>query len=78
MSSGWGPRRWSPDALQRLYCTCAPVWDYTGQEVWPGWGFFGHGSDDRPILTDHHRGVWDPRAAFPCAGYLPPALESTA
>ena len=44
--------------MQRLYCTCAPVWDYTGQEV-ARVGLFGHGTDDRPILTDHHRGVWE-------------------
>jgi DNA-binding IclR family transcriptional regulator len=66
------------DAMQRLYCTCAPVWDYTGQEV-ARVGVFGHGSDDRPILTDHHRGVWElARRISMRLGYLPPALESTA
>ena len=28
-----GPPPVEPDALQRLFCTCAPVRDYTGQEV---------------------------------------------
>ena len=73
-----GPPPVEPDAMQRLYCTCAPVWDYTGQEV-ARVGLFGHGTDDRPILTDHHRGVWElARRISTRLGYLPPALESTA
>jgi DNA-binding IclR family transcriptional regulator len=73
-----GPPPVEPDASQRLYCTCAPVWDYTGQEV-ARVGLFGHGADDRPILTDLHRGVWDlARRISMRLGYLPPALESTA
>jgi hypothetical protein len=43
---------------QRLFCTCAPVRDYTGNEV-ARVGFFGHGPDDRPILTEHHKGAWE-------------------
>ena len=43
---------------QRLYCTCAPVCDYTGREV-ARVGVFGHGPDDTPILTEHNRGAWD-------------------
>jgi hypothetical protein len=73
-----GPPPVELEASQRLYCTCAPVWDYTGQEV-ARVGLFGHGADDRPILTDHHRGVWDlARRISMRLGHLPPALESTA
>jgi IclR helix-turn-helix domain len=73
-----GPPPVEPDASQRLYCTCAPVCDYTGHEV-ARVGLFGHGADDRPILTDHHRGVWDlAHRISRRLGYLPPALESTA
>jgi hypothetical protein len=73
-----GPPPVEPEASQRLYCTCAPVWDYTGQEV-ARVGLFGHGADDRPILTDHHRGVWDlARRISMRLGHLPPALESSA
>ena len=72
------PRPPAPDAAHRLYCTCAPVWDYTGQEV-ARVGLFGHGADDRPILTDHHRGVWElARRISLRLGYLPPALETSA
>jgi hypothetical protein len=73
-----GPPPLAAQSSQRLYCTCAPVWDYTSQEV-ARVGLFGHGPDDRPILTDHHRGVWDlARRISMRLGYLPPALESTA
>jgi hypothetical protein len=50
----------SPDADggQRLFCTCAPVQDYTGREV-ARVGVFGHGPDDTPILREHNRGAWD-------------------
>ena len=53
-----GPPPVEPDALQRLFCICAPVRDYTGQEV-ARVGVFGHGADDGPILNEHHRGAWD-------------------
>lgn len=73
-----GPPPLAPESSQRLYCTCAPVWDYTSQEV-ARVGLFGHGPDDRPILTDHHRGVWDlARRISMRLGHLPPVLESTA
>jgi DNA-binding transcriptional ArsR family regulator len=48
----------SRDNPQRLYCTCAPVHDYTGREV-ARVGVFGHGPDDRPILEEHNRGAWE-------------------
>jgi len=48
----------SGDGSQRLICTCAPVRDYTGREV-ARVGVFGHGPDERPILSDHNRGAWE-------------------
>ena len=71
-----GPPPIEPDALQRLFCTCAPVRDYTGQEV-ARVGVFGHGEDDRPILNEHHRGAWElARRISMRLGHVPPALES--
>lgn len=74
-----GPPPVEPDALQRMFCTCAPVRDYTGQEV-ARVGVFGHGADDGPILTEHHRGAWDlARRISMRLGHVPQsALESTA
>ena len=74
-----GPPPVEPDALQRMFCTCAPVRDYTGQEV-ARVGVFGHGADDAPILTEHHRGAWDlARRISMRLGHVPAsALESTA
>jgi IclR family KDG regulon transcriptional repressor len=74
-----GPPPVEPDALQRMFCTCAPVRDYTGQEV-ARVGVFGHGADDAPILTEHHRGAWDlARRISMRLGHVPhSALESTA
>ena len=73
-----GPPPMAPDAMQRLYCTCAPVRDYTGTEV-ARVGFFGHGADDRPILTDHHKGAWDlARRISMRLGHLPPHDTMTA
>jgi DNA-binding IclR family transcriptional regulator len=74
-----GPPPVEPDAVQRLFCTCAPVRDYTAREV-ARVGVFGHGPADDPILTEHHRGVWDlSRRISLRLGYLPATvLESTA
>jgi DNA-binding IclR family transcriptional regulator len=74
-----GPPPVEPDALQRLFCVCAPVRDYTGQEV-ARVGVFGHGADDSPILKEHHRGAWDlARRISMRLGHVPvSALESTA
>jgi DNA-binding IclR family transcriptional regulator len=74
-----GPPPVEPDALQRMFCTCAPVRDYTGQEV-ARVGVFGHGADDAPILTEHHRGAWDlARRISMRLGHVPHStLESTA
>lgn len=43
---------------QRLICTCAPVYDYTGREV-ARVGVFAHGASEAPILGDQHRGAWE-------------------
>jgi IclR family transcriptional regulator, KDG regulon repressor len=43
---------------QRLFCACAPVFDYSGREV-ARVGVFGHGPDDRPITGVHNRGAWE-------------------
>jgi DNA-binding IclR family transcriptional regulator len=74
-----GPPPVEPDALQRLFCVCAPVRDYTSQEV-ARVGVFGHGADDGPILKEHHRGAWDlARRISMRLGHVPEsALESTA
>ncbi|HYB93937.1 MAG TPA: helix-turn-helix domain-containing protein [Vicinamibacterales bacterium] len=74
-----GPPPVEPHALQRLFCVCAPVRDYTGQEV-ARVGVFGHGADDRPIFQEHHRGAWDlARRISLRLGHLPAhVLESTA
>ncbi len=46
------------DGAQRLFCCCAPVFDYSGREV-ARVGVFGHGPDDRPVLGIHNRGAWE-------------------
>ena len=46
------------DGAQRLICTCAPVRDFTGQEV-ARVGLFEHAPDDGSILTEHNRGAWE-------------------
>lgn len=72
-----GPPPVAPDAMQRLFCTCAPVRDYTGAEV-ARVGFFGHGPDDTPILTEHHKGAWDlARRISMRLGYVPPPESLT-
>lgn len=73
----FGPPPVEPDAMQRLFCTCAPVRDYTGQEV-ARVGLFGHGGSDGPILTEHHRGAWDlARRISMRLGYLPTGVLET-
>ena len=66
------------DGLQRLFCTCAPVYDYAGQEV-ARVGVFGHGPDDRPIITEHNRGAWElARHISMRLGHLSAALGASA
>jgi hypothetical protein len=65
----------SPDVEggQRLFCTCAPVFDYTGREV-ARVGVSGHGPGDTPILTEHNREAWDlGRRVSTRLGFLPTA-----
>lgn len=58
---------------QRLFCTCAPVYDYTGREA-ARVGVFGHGPDDVPILTEHNREAWElGRRVSTRLGFLPTA-----
>lgn len=58
----------------RLFCTCAPVYDYTGREV-ARVGVFGHGPDDTPILTAHNHGAWElGRQVSRRLGHLPATL----
>lgn len=65
----------SADGGQRLFCTCAPVYDYTGREV-ARVGVFGHGPDDGPILTEHNREAWDlGRRVSTRLGHLPTAVS---
>jgi hypothetical protein len=40
-----------PVAIQRLLCTCAPVYDYTGRLV-ARVGVFVHAADERPFAAD--------------------------
>ena len=56
---------------QRLICTCAPVRDFTGQEI-ARVGLFEHASDDGSILTEHNRGAWELAHLISMRlGYLP-------
>jgi DNA-binding IclR family transcriptional regulator len=48
----------SDAGTERLCCTCAPVFDYTGREV-ARVGVFVHGPDDRSLLGVHNRGAWE-------------------
>ena len=69
----FGPPGQVADGKQRLICACAPVRDYSGREV-ARVGVFGHGSDDRPVLTKQHRGAWElARLVSLRLGYLPAA-----
>jgi IclR family KDG regulon transcriptional repressor len=61
------------DGVERLGCTCAPVFDYTGREV-ARVGVFGHARTDSPILDEHSRGIWElARMLSLRLGYLPAA-----
>lgn len=73
-----GPGGESTTGGQRLFCTCAPIRDYAGNEV-ARVGFFGHGPDDRPILTDHHKSAWElARRISLRLGYVPAHESLTA
>lgn len=62
-----------PQQIQRLVCTCAPVYDYTGRHV-ARIGVFAHAADEAPFVNEH------PSAAMELArlislrlGHLPAA-----
>ena len=48
----------SGEGAQRLLCTCAPIYDYSGREV-ARVGLFGHGSDERRLTGEQSRDVWE-------------------
>jgi DNA-binding transcriptional ArsR family regulator len=43
---------------QRLNCTCAPVFDYSGREA-ARVGLFGHGSHEGTLVAEDGRHAWD-------------------
>ncbi|MGD9903424.1 MAG: IclR family transcriptional regulator [Vicinamibacterales bacterium] len=66
-----GPGGDLPTGAQRLVCTCAPIRDYTTQEVGRV-GVFAHGVDERPLAADGHRGVWNLAGQISARlGYVP-------
>ncbi len=74
-----GPAGELPEGAQRLVCTCAPIRDYTTQEVGRV-GAFAHGAGEAPLATTDHRGVWElARNISLRLGYLPSTpLEASA
>ncbi len=74
-----GPGGALPEGAQRLVCTCAPIRDYTSQEVGRV-GAFAHGADEAPLATSDHRGIWElARNISLRLGYLPSTpLEASA
>lgn len=55
----------------RLNCACAPVRDYSGQEV-ARLGVFSHGQDEDDLHSQHVRAAWDlARATSLRLGHLP-------
>ncbi len=75
----FGPPGELPAGAQRLVCTCAPIRDYTTQEVGRV-GAFVHGSGEAPLVTTDHRGIWElARNISLRLGYLPSTpLEASA
>jgi DNA-binding IclR family transcriptional regulator len=55
---GFGAAPREGDGLQRLMCTCAPVYDYTSREV-ARVGLFGHGADPARLTRDYSREAWE-------------------
>jgi DNA-binding IclR family transcriptional regulator len=67
-----GPPQVTPDA-QRMLCTCAPVFDYTGKEV-ARLGLFGHASEERTFVDATPRTAWElARLVSLRLGHLPAA-----
>jgi IclR family transcriptional regulator, KDG regulon repressor len=58
---------------QRMNCTCAPVFDYTGREV-ARVGLFGHACDEAALLREDQRSGWElARLISMRLGHLPAA-----
>jgi hypothetical protein len=47
-----------PLGAQRMNCSCAPVYDYTGREV-ARVGLFAHDVTEDALRTGHSRGAWE-------------------
>jgi DNA-binding transcriptional ArsR family regulator len=63
---------------QRLNCTCAPVFDYTGREV-ARVGVFGHAQDEGRLLSEGGSHAWGlARDVSLRLGHLPVTLPVTA
>jgi hypothetical protein len=63
---------------QRLNCTCAPVFDYTGREV-ARVGVFAHAQDEARLLTEGGQHAWGlAREISLRLGHLPVTLQVTA
>jgi DNA-binding IclR family transcriptional regulator len=63
----------SAQQIQRLLCTCAPVYDYTGRQV-ARVGVFTHAADERPFTTDQTAAAMDlARRISLRLGHLPTA-----
>jgi hypothetical protein len=75
----FGPAEEPSVPAQRLVCSCAPIRDYTTQEVGRV-GVFAHGVDERPLTADGYRAVWSLASQISVRlGYVPPtALEASA
>ncbi len=75
----FGPAEATAAPAQRLVCSCAPIRDYTTQEVGRV-GVFAHGVDERPLTADGYRAVWSLAGQISVRlGYVPPtALEASA
>jgi hypothetical protein len=54
----FGAKAGEAQAPQRLNCTCAPVFDYTGREV-ARVGLFGHAVDDAALTSSGSRQAWE-------------------
>jgi hypothetical protein len=61
---------------QRLNCTCAPVFDYTGREV-ARVGLFGHAPDETALVADGAKHAWElARLVSLRLGFLPAAAAA--
>jgi DNA-binding IclR family transcriptional regulator len=58
LGRGKEERRPFAAGVQRLCCTCAPVFDYSGREV-ARIGVCADAPDDRAVASVHNRGAWE-------------------